>query len=99
MRSIVAVLALATLLWRTGAMDAGYWIDEAIAVGIASYDLVEIPRVLRQDGSPPLYYLLLHGWMALAGTGEAATRALSLVFALVAVPVAWWAGRAAFDTR
>ena len=42
------------------------------------------------DGSPPLYYLLLHGWMAIFGETEAATRALSLVFALVAVPVAYW---------
>jgi hypothetical protein len=37
------------------------------------------PGLLRQDGSPPLYYLLLHGWMALAGDGEAAARSLSLV--------------------
>jgi mannosyltransferase len=95
----VLVLAAATLLLRTGVMDAGYWIDEAISVGIASHGLGDIPRVLRQDGSPPLYYLLLHGWMQIAGDGEAATRALSLVFAVIAVPVAWWAGRAVFDAR
>ena len=51
------------------------------------------------DGSPPLYYLLLHGWMGLVGEGEAATRALSLIFALIAVPVAYWAGNAVFDRR
>jgi mannosyltransferase len=95
----VALAMAASLLLRTGTMDAGYWIDEAISVGIASRDLLEIPRALRLDGSPPLYYLLLHGWMQLAGSGEAATRALSLAFALAAVPVAWWAGRAAFDAR
>ena len=77
---------------RSGALDAGYWIDEAIAVGIASHDPGEIPGLLRQDGSPPLYYLLLHGWMTLVGDGEAATRALSLLFAAAAVPAAWWAG-------
>jgi mannosyltransferase len=90
----VALLLLAALsvALRTGALDAGYWIDEAIAVGIASHEPAEIPGLLRQDGSPPLYYLLLHGWIALAGTGEAATRSLSLLFAAAAVPVAWWAG-------
>jgi mannosyltransferase len=85
------VLTAASVALRTGALDAGYWIDEAIAVGIASHDPADIPGLLRQDGSPPLYYLLLHGWMALVGDGEAATRALSLVFAAAAVPAAWWA--------
>ena len=33
------------------------------------------------------------------GTSEAATRALSLVFALLAVPASFWAGAALFDRR
>ena len=78
---------------------SGYWIDEGIAVGIASHDLADIPRLLAQDGNPPLYYLLLHGWMQVFGDGEAATRALSLVFALLAVPASFWAGSAVFDRR
>ena len=101
-RAVAAALALltaGTLLLRTGILDSGYWIDEAITVGIASHELGDIPRLLRLDGSPPLFYLLLHGWMAVAGTGEAATRSLALVFALAAVPVSWWAGSAAFGRR
>jgi mannosyltransferase len=99
MRVAAALLALTgvSVALKTGALDAGFWIDEAIAVGIASHDPGEIPALLRQDGSPPLYYLLLHAWMALVGESEAATRALSLVFAAAAVPAAHWAagGRAA----
>ncbi len=101
-RPLAAALLLvtaATLLLRTGILDSGYWIDEAITVGIASHDFADIPRTLRQDGSPPLFYLLLHGWMALVGTGEAATRTLPLLFALLAVPVSWWAGTAVVDRR
>src|SRR5918997_2427541 len=95
----LALVTAGSLLLRTGTLDAGYWIDEAISVGIASHDLDDIPRALRLDGSPPLYYLLLHGWMQLFGAGETATRALSLIFALLAVPVAWWAAGAVFDRR
>ena len=93
MRVAVALLVLTagSVALRIGALDAGFWIDEAIAVGIASHAPGEIPALLRQDGSPPLYYLLLHGWMALVGDGEAATRSLSLVFAAAALPAAWWA--------
>jgi mannosyltransferase len=81
-------------LVRTGGLDAGLWIDEGIALGIASHHVADIPGLLRQDGSPPLYYLLLHGWMAVAGDGEAAVRAPSLLFAAVVVPVSWWAANA-----
>ena len=55
--------------------------------------------MLGQDGNPPLYYLLLHGWMLVFGDGEAATRALSLLFALLAIPASFWAGAAVFDRR
>ncbi len=99
---IAAALALLTavsLALRVGGLRSGYWIDEGISVGIASHPLTDIPRALVQDGSPPLYYLLLHVWMEIAGTGEAATRALSLLFALIAVPVSFWAGSATFDRR
>jgi mannosyltransferase len=95
---LAAIVGVSVLL-RVGTMDVGYGIDEAISVGVASHDLGDIPGTLRLDSSPPLYYLLLHEWMALFGSGEAATRTLSLLFALAAIPVAWWAGRALFGAR
>ena len=95
----LGLLMAGSLLLRMSGLESGYWIDEGIAVGIASHDLTDIPRTLSMDGSPPLYYVLLHGWMGLVGESEAATRALSLVFALIAVPVAYWAGNAIFDRR
>src|SRR5215212_5259616 len=95
----LAFLMAASLALRSGGLHSGYWIDEGISVGIASHGLADIPAALGQDGSPPLYYLLLHGWMAVTGEGEAATRALSLLFALLAVPVSFWAGSAVFDRR
>ena len=92
------LLVGASVPLRIGALDASYWIDEGIAVGIASHPRRH-PGDAAQDGYPPLYYLLLHGWMQASGTGEAATRTLSLLFALLAVPVSFWAGAALFDRR
>jgi hypothetical protein len=97
--AMVGLLMAASLVLRTDRLDIGYWIDEGISVGIASHGLGQIPSALHQDGSPPLYYVLLHEWIRLVGTGEAATRSLSLLFAVAAVPVAWWAGSAVFDRR
>src|SRR3954464_10166606 len=83
----LGLLMAGSLMLRVSGLESGYWIDEGIAVGIASHDFFDIPSTLVMDGSPPLYYLLLHGWMAIVGEGEAATRALSLIFAVVAVPI------------
>ncbi len=95
----LAALVLLSLILRTRELGISFWIDEGLSVGIADRPLGEIPDALRLDGSPPLYYLLLHVWMQVVGTSEEATRALSLTCALLAVPVAWWAARALFGTR
>ncbi len=97
--ALLAVLLVVSLYLRTRALGAGYWIDEGLSVGIASFPLSEIPGVLRQDGSPPLYYLLLHVWLDWFGAGEAATHAFSLLWALLAIPVALWAGWSLFGRR
>src|SRR3954462_12577781 len=95
----LSALGVLSAVVRTRQLGVGLWLDEGLSIGIADRPLADIPGVLRQDGSPPLYYLLLHGWIKLAGRSEAATHALSLLFALLAVPVAFWAGRALFGER
>lgn len=89
---LLGLMAL-SLLVRSGSLDTGFWIDEGLSVGIADRPFLEIPGTLRQDGSPPLYYLMLHVWMALVGDSEVATHALSLLLALLCVPAGWWAMR------
>jgi mannosyltransferase len=100
-RSAWAFVALLLLVGvsaflRTRALDTSLWIDEGISAGIASHPADEIPGLLRQDGSPPAYYLLLHAWTEFAGTGETALRVPSLVFALLTIPAALWAGSSIF---
>ncbi|HEX4977341.1 MAG TPA: glycosyltransferase family 39 protein [Nocardioides sp.] len=69
------------------------WLDEALSVNIAALPLGDIGDALRQDGHPPLYYWLLHGWMEVFGDGDAAVRSLSGVFGLLSLPLAYEAGR------
>ncbi len=95
----LGALLVASLVIRSRAIAAGFWIDEGLSVGIASFPLRDIPEVLRQDGSPPLYYVILHVWMALTGRAEEQTHLLSLFFALSAVPAALWAGWSLFEPR
>jgi mannosyltransferase len=92
----LVVLAAALRLERIG---TAYWIDEALSLGIARHAITDIPSLLLRDGSPPLWYLLMHGWTAMFGTSVEATHALSLLWSLLVVPAAWFAGRRLFDER
>src|SRR5947199_10656008 len=67
-------------------------LNEALIVNIAHLPLSRMPQALRHDGSPPLYYLALHVWMAVFGSGDVAARALSAVFAVATLPLIWLAG-------
>jgi mannosyltransferase len=95
----LVVLVPLSFVLRVQELSGRFWIDEGLSVGIASHALTDIPGLLRQDGSPPLYYLLLHEWIRVFGEGEAATHALSLLFALLVVPAALWAGWSLFGRR
>ena len=69
------------------------WLDEALTVNIAGLPLRHLAEALRHDGSPPLYYVVLHGWIRLFGTGTVAVRALSGVCSVACLPLAWRVGR------
>ncbi len=95
---LILLLAVSTFI-RTRYLSGEFWMDEAISVGIASHPLGAIPGVLRHDGSPPFFYVLLHGWMSLFGPSESATHAMSLLWAMLTVPVGMWAGWSLFGKR
>jgi mannosyltransferase len=71
------------------------WLDEALTVNVAQLPIGDLEPALRRDGAPPLYYVLLHYWMDVFGTGDVAVRALAGVFAIATVPLAWYVGRRA----
>jgi mannosyltransferase len=94
------VAGLGLVAWsvyvRSRAFAEAYWIDEGLSVGIARHAFFDIPGVLREDGAPPLYYMLLHVWTGIFGTDEYDTHALSLVFSTLTIPVGTWAGWSLF---
>ena len=97
--AIVAALVLLSLYLRTRALGASLWMDEGLSIGIASQPFFDIPGVLRQDGSPPLYYMALSLWMDVFGSGPAETQGLSVAISLLAIPGGLWAGWSLFGRR
>jgi 4-amino-4-deoxy-L-arabinose transferase-like glycosyltransferase len=95
----LVLLTGVSIFMRTRIIHGQFWMDEALSVGISSHSLSAIPGVLHHDGSPPLYYLLLHVWMSVFGSSEAQTHALSLVFALLMIPAGTWVAWSLFGKR
>ncbi|GAC1517361.1 MAG: hypothetical protein NVS1B12_02360 [Acidimicrobiales bacterium] len=95
----MAALVLVATALRLPTMGRAYWVDEGISIGIASHPLRHIPALLRLDGSPPLFYGVLHLWLGLFGAAEWSTHALALLTSLAVIPVAYWSGRTLFGRR
>jgi mannosyltransferase len=87
---VVAVVALGVALRLQS--PSALWLDEAISTSLSGLPLHEVPEALRQDGSPPLYALLLWCWERLFGASPAAVRSLSAVFGVAALGVIALAG-------
>jgi mannosyltransferase len=83
---VLAVVAGVVLRFVT---TSPLWLDEAQSVAIARLPLPQLFDALRQDGSPPLYYLLLHVWIGWFGQGAFAVRSLSALFGVLVLPLAW----------
>ena len=94
--ALILILAVAAALRTITLGSKGLWLDEAYSVHLAGQRLGGLISQLSLESTPPLYYLSLHFWMNIFGTGEAAVRALSLVFSLGTIAVLYALGRKFF---
>ncbi len=88
---VVGVVAAALVLRFLTSSDL--WLDEALTVNIAKLPLSHLREALLRDGAPPLFYVLLHGWITVFGTGDLAVRSLSGVLGVVMLGLTYAAGR------
>ena len=92
----VILIAFVIRLWALGAQSL--WFDEGWSWHLARMPLAEMALTTAGDRSPPLYYALLHAWIALAGQSEFAMRFISAladtatVVLLMAFVSASWRG-------
>lgn len=76
-----------------GVRSGPLWLDETLSVEIAKVPLGSLVEALRVDGAPPVYYLLLKTWIAVAGDGTSAVRLLTVLMVPVALLLAFLLGR------
>ncbi len=88
---VAAVVAVGVVLRFVS--PSPMWLDEALSVNIARLPVGDVFAALRHDGHPPLYYLVLHGWMQVFGEGDVAIRALSGIISVATLPLVWLCAR------
>ena len=91
-------LVLATVLRLYGISTESLWLDEATSLMLARMDAPTLVRWTALDIHPPLYYVLLHYWIAL-GESEIAVRGLSALVGVLNVWAIYALGRTLFDRR
>jgi len=92
---LLLMLAWALWLWHLDASDLTF--DEAATYFIAHRPLWGILEYLRSAvrEHPPVYYVLIHTWMVLAGTSEFSLRFFSIGVGLIALTLTGWLARLA----
>jgi uncharacterized membrane protein len=81
--ALAAILAAGAFLRLFRLGSESLWVDEAYSLSVARESLGEI--LLHHDNTPPLYNLVLHLWIGVAGTSEWALRLPSAAFGTAAV--------------
>ncbi len=72
----------------------GMWLDETFSVWLANHSVGDMLQwIVKIDQHPPLYYLLLHYWIALKGDTPYYTRLLSVLFGTGTIPVIYVIGK------
>jgi len=60
------------------------WYDELFSMGVAGLPAGEsLRRIIADHTNPPLFYVLLKGWMAVGGDADAWVRLLPCLFAIL----------------
>ena len=91
--AIGALLLVALVLRIYGLGVQSIWIDEAYSLRISAVNLAEIIRDTARDNHPPLYYLLLAGWMRVGPTTETWARLLSALLGVLLVGILYLVSR------
>jgi 4-amino-4-deoxy-L-arabinose transferase-like glycosyltransferase len=69
------------------------WLDESYSAYTATHSFSQIVRASAGDLNPPLFHLLLHAWVRLAGDSESHLRLFSVLISFIAAAVVFFTAK------
>lgn len=94
---LIIVLGLCLRLYNI--TYRGIWLDEGISIKWGSMDILSMIINTAIDVHPPLYYIILHYWMAIFGHSEFAVRMLSTTAGVLTIAAAYKLAKYLFDEK
>lgn len=91
---VIIALGFGLRLYRLDAQS--FWHDEAYSAGVAAAAPADIVANQFSSVHPPLYYLLLHCWLAL-GQGDFVLRLFSAMLGVAGIAAIYSLGRVLYD--
>src|SRR5258707_6810037 len=83
---IACIIWLAFLIRVWNLTKESFWADEGWTMILSKGPtLADVVQTMSQDQHPPLYFALMHYWIALTGISEFTTRFLSLMWSVLGV--------------
>lgn len=89
----LSILAVATFVRFYDLTAAAIWGDEGSSLLMSQYSLAGIWFHAAHDVHPPLYFVILHGWIELFGDGIFSIRCLSALPGIATVALGVWLTR------
>lgn len=87
------ILGIAIYLRMINIVSEQLWHDEGGTIFYVNSTWEEFWRRVTEEVAPPLYYLILKGWITIFGTSVFATRLLSVIFSVLTVPALYLVGK------
>ncbi|MCX6781657.1 MAG: glycosyltransferase family 39 protein [Candidatus Magasanikbacteria bacterium] len=76
------------------------WYDETVSIYFSSQNLTRTVALSGLDTTPCLFFVLLHFWLLIVGTGSVALIAiLPFIFSLAAIAAIYFLGKEIFDEQ
>jgi uncharacterized membrane protein len=98
-RVSLVLLLLCSSFFALYNSNTAYSSDEVWSIKTAALNYSAGMTALKADVHPPLYFLILHSWIRLFGTGERAVRSLSDLFYILSVFAVFGLGRELYGTK
>jgi hypothetical protein len=95
----LVLLLLCSLSFALYNSNSAYNSDEVWSVKAASLNYSSEMAMLKADVHPPLYFLILHSWIRLFGTGEQTVRSLSGLFYILSVFAVYGLGKELYGSK
>lgn len=98
---MIWLVSIIALILRLIVLNQSLWLDEAINVNNArALDLKSLALAYSlHDFHPPLYHILLRGWILLFGSSEIAVRIPSIIFGVITVYLTYLIGKKLFEEK